>query len=38
MTMDVMSVLDGDECILRFAGVLPAFSDKYDITKQLLYK
>lgn len=33
MSIDELSVLDGNKCILRLRGVRPFLSDKYDLTR-----
>lgn len=38
MSMDELSVMDGDKCILQLRGVRPFLSNKYDITKHPNYK
>lgn len=38
MTMDELTVMDGDKCILQLRGVRPFLSDKYDVTKHPLYQ
>jgi len=38
MSMDEISVMPGDRCILQLRGVRPFFSKKYDITKHPNYK
>ena len=38
MTIDELSVLDGNKCILQLRGVRPFLSDKFDITKHKNYK
>jgi type IV secretion system protein VirD4 len=37
MTMDELSVLDSDKCILQLRGVRPFLSNKFDITKHKHY-
>lgn len=38
MTMDELTVMDGDKCILRLRGVRPFLSDKYEVTQHPLYQ
>lgn len=38
MTMDELSVMDSDKCILQLRGVRPFLSDKFDIMKHQHYK
>jgi len=38
MTMDELTVMDGDKCILQLRGVRPFLSDKYDVTQYPFYK
>ena len=38
MTVDEITVMDGDKCILQLRGVRPFLSDKYDVTQHPLYK
>jgi type IV secretion system protein VirD4 len=38
MSIDELSVMDGNKCILQLRGVRPFLSDKYDITKHKNYK
>jgi type IV secretion system protein VirD4 len=38
MSIDELSVMDGEKCILQLRGVRPFFSDKFDITKHKNYK
>ena len=38
MTMDELSVMDSDKCILQLRGVRPFLSDKFDITKHRHYR
>ncbi len=37
MTMDELSVMDSDKCILQLRGVRPFLSNKFDITKHKNY-
>ncbi len=37
LTVDEISTMQGDKCILQLRGVRPFFSDKYDITKHKQY-
>ena len=38
MSRDELAVMDGSKCVLQRSGVLPFFSDKYDITRHKRYK
>ena len=38
MTVDEITVMDGDKCILQLRGVRPFLSDKYDVTQHPRYK
>lgn len=38
MSVDELAVLDGGKCILQLRGVRPFLSNKYDLTKHLLYR
>lgn len=38
MSIDELSVLDGNKCILQLRGVRPFLSKKYDLTKHPNYK
>ena len=38
MSIDELSVMDGNKCILQLRGVRPFLSDKYDITKHKNYR
>lgn len=38
MTMDELSVMDSDKCILQLRGVRPFLSNKFDITKHKQYR
>ena len=38
LSIDELSVIDGDKCILQVRGVRPFFSNKYDITKHKHYR
>jgi len=38
MTMDELSVMDSDKCVLQLRGVRPFLSNKYDITKHRQYR
>ncbi len=37
MSMDELSVMDGNKCILQLRGVRPFLSNKYDYTKHPKY-
>jgi len=38
MSIDELSIMDGNKCILQLRGVRPFFSDKFDITKHKNYR
>lgn len=38
MSQDEIAVMNGSKCILQLRGVLPFFSDKFDITKHPNYR
>ena len=38
MSVDELAVLDGGKCILQLRGVRPFLSNKYDLTKDTLYR
>ena len=37
MSQDEIAVMDGSKCIMQLRGVIPFFSDKFDITKHKQY-